>query len=175
MKMITRREALAGAAIMTASAIVSPATAAAPPIGSQVAGISRYKVGNFELTVVTDGVRVAPMADNFVRNAKKEDVNGAQQSNFMAPNQVVTPFNPVVINTGSKLTLIDTGLGSGAFRRARGLSGSLPAISLWPDLTRKRSIPSSLRIATPITSTVLSVPTGSRHFRTRKSSCLRSS
>ncbi len=125
MTTMTRRGAMAGAAALAASTAVSPATAAAPPAGKQIAGVYRYKVGEFELTVVTDGVRVVPLADTFVRNAKKEDVGAAMQAVFMAPDKVVTPYNPIVINSGSKLTLVDPGLGSAVFAQSKGALGQL--------------------------------------------------
>jgi len=124
---ITRREVLGGVAMVAASVAVPPANATAPAIGKQAKGIYRNKVGDAEVTVIADGVRVAPLSDTFVRNAKKEDVNGALQSNFMSMNQVVTPYNPIVVNTGSKLTLIDTGLGSGVFEKSKGALGQLGA------------------------------------------------
>jgi glyoxylase-like metal-dependent hydrolase (beta-lactamase superfamily II) len=125
MTMMTRREALAGAAALMASAAGGPAMAAAPPSGKQAAGVYRHKVGSFELTVVTDGVRVAPLADNFVRNASKDEVAGALQASFLAPNQVTTPYNPLVVNTGARLVLIDTGLGPDVFTQSKGVVGQL--------------------------------------------------
>lgn len=125
MTTMTRRGALAGATALAAGAALSPVIAAAPPTGKQATGFYRYKVGSFELTVVTDGVRVAPLADSFVRNAKKEEVSAALQAGFMAPNQLTTPYNPIVVNTGSKLVLIDTGLGSTVFAQSKGALGQL--------------------------------------------------
>ena len=133
---ISRRSMLAGAVAATAAAVDAnrPITAAAPAVGKQAAGYYRYRVGSFELTVVTDGLRHAPLADNFVRNVKKEDVNAALQANFMPPDRVSTPFNPLVINTGSKLVLVDTGLGPAVFEQSKGamgqLAGNLPAAGI---------------------------------------------
>lgn len=95
------------------------------PIGKQNAGFYRHKVGSFELTVVTDGVRVAPLADNFVRNASQEQVGAALQAVFLPPNQLTTPYNPVVVNTGSRLVLIDAGLGHAMFEQSKGALGQL--------------------------------------------------
>ena len=126
---VTRRGLLAGtaaAAATAAGASVTPAIAAPrPPAGKQVPGVYRHKVGDFEITVVTDGVRVWELPDSFVQNVKKEDVSAALQANFFPPSQLVTPFNPIVVNTGSKLVLIDTGLGSGAFAQSKGAFGQL--------------------------------------------------
>jgi len=125
---VTRRGLLAGtaaAAATAASGSVAPAIAAPPPAGKQVPGVYRHKVGDFEITVVTDGVRVWELPASFVQNAKKEEVSAALQANFFPPGELVTPFNPIVVNTGSKLVLIDTGLGSGAFAQSKGAFGQL--------------------------------------------------
>jgi glyoxylase-like metal-dependent hydrolase (beta-lactamase superfamily II) len=74
---------------------------------------------------VTDGTRRAPLADNFVRNASKQEVGAALQANFMAADALATPYNPLVVNTGSKLVLVDTGLGSGALAQSKGALGQL--------------------------------------------------
>ena len=58
MSELTRRTVLSGAAAAAAIApLAAPwaAFAAAPPAGTQVPGWYRYKIGNFEVTVVTDG------------------------------------------------------------------------------------------------------------------------
>ena len=57
---LTRRTLFAGAAAATALAplLGGSMQAAAPAAGKQNAGWYRYKVGDFEVTVVTDGVTV---------------------------------------------------------------------------------------------------------------------
>jgi glyoxylase-like metal-dependent hydrolase (beta-lactamase superfamily II) len=101
----------------------APAHAAAPPTGKQAPGFYRYKVGDIELTVVTDGARVGPLADNFVRNAKKEEVNEALQAAFMERDKLSVPYNPIAVNTGSKLVVIDTGLGTAQYEQSKGALG----------------------------------------------------
>jgi glyoxylase-like metal-dependent hydrolase (beta-lactamase superfamily II) len=122
---LTRRTLLAGAAAATALplAAATPARAAAPPAGKQAPGWYRYKVGSYEVTVVTDGLRVAPLADNFVKNAKKDEVNTALQGMYLEKDKVTAPFNPVVVNTGSKLIALDTGLGAAQYQESKGALG----------------------------------------------------
>jgi glyoxylase-like metal-dependent hydrolase (beta-lactamase superfamily II) len=97
--LVTRRGVLSGgAAMITAGAALSHETtvhAAAPIAAKQAPGFYRYKVGDFEVTVITDGALAFPV-ENFVSNA---------------------------VNTGSKLILIDTGLGDAAFERSKGTVG----------------------------------------------------
>lgn len=88
-----------------------PAAAALQPMGQQVPSIYRYKVGSIELTVVNDGVRTFPLTDGFVKNASLDNVNTALEAAFMPKGQVTVQFNPLLLNTGGKLVLIDTGNG----------------------------------------------------------------
>src|SRR5260370_20703324 len=126
MTMLTRRSALTGAIAATVaggSLASSPARAAAPVAGRQVPGVYRYKVGSIEITVVTDGVNRMPLTDAFVLNAKKEEVSAAFAAAFMDKDVFVGPYNPIVINTGSKLAVVDTGTGEAAFNASKGMNG----------------------------------------------------
>src|SRR5713226_4318181 len=101
----------AAAAVMSPRSIVAPAHAAAPPTGKQAPGFYRYKLGSYEITVVTDGARLFPLSDAYVTNAKKDEVNGALEAAHLPRDTVTHVFNPIVVNTGSKLIAIDTGYG----------------------------------------------------------------
>lgn len=129
MTQLTRRGVLAGtasAALATTFAPLSgiePARAAAPAVGKQNAGFYRYKIGDFEVTAITDGARSFPLPDTFVKNQKKDDVNVALQAAFMPKDLMTIPFTPAVINTGSKIVAIDTGSGAGALEQSKGAVG----------------------------------------------------
>src|ERR1044071_2412147 len=105
MSTFTRRHLLAGAAAAAAlpSLIAAPSRAAAPAANRQAPSFYRAKVGDYEVTIVNDGARVAPPPDGYVRNASKEQVLAACADAYMPAGNLVTPFNPVVVNTGSKL------------------------------------------------------------------------
>ena len=115
--------AVVGAGLTASKSIVSPARAAAPAAGKQNAGWYRYKVGDFEVTVVTDGTGTNPLSDAYIANAPKADVNAALAADFLPQDKVSHSFTPVVINTGSKLVAIDTGLGLGMFEQSKGAVG----------------------------------------------------
>src|SRR3954467_14694127 len=108
---LTRRTALFGtaAAALTPALTNTPATAAAPPAGTQAPGWYRYKVGTHEVTVVTDGVARGKLMENFVTNVKDEEVKAALAAAHMDREIFNNTFTPVVVNTGGKLVLIDTG------------------------------------------------------------------
>jgi glyoxylase-like metal-dependent hydrolase (beta-lactamase superfamily II) len=122
---LTRRAALLGtaAAAVAPSVAVTPAQAAAPATGKQAPGFYRYKVGEFEVTVVTDGVNRFKLPDNFVTNVKPEAVKDALAAAHMDREIFNNTFTPIVVNTGSKLVLIDTGLGEAGFAQSKGTSG----------------------------------------------------
>ena len=128
---LTRRDLLAGTAATTAALSMgltpSELRAAAPAAGKQAPGFYRYKVGDFEVTQIADGARTFPMPDTFVVNQKKEDALAAAEAAYMPKGQVTIPFNPMVINTGSKLVVIDTGNGLGAFEQSKGVVGQMNA------------------------------------------------
>ena len=128
MMQLTRRRLLggagaAGAAFALGSHAATSAHAAAPPAGKQAAGVYRLKVGAFEVTQLADGARSFPVPDTFVRNIPKAQVLAAIEAAYLPKDVVTIPFNPMVVNTGSKLVLIDTGYGSGGLPT----SGLLPA------------------------------------------------
>jgi glyoxylase-like metal-dependent hydrolase (beta-lactamase superfamily II) len=131
MTVTTRRALLGGAALAGAAALgplgSAPGRAAAPPAGKQAPSFYRYKVGSHEITVVADGANTFPLGDTFVLNAKKDDVNAALEAAYMPRDKVTIVFNPIVVNNGAKVVLIDTGNGPGAFASTKGAVGQLPA------------------------------------------------
>ena len=111
MNTFTRRNLMSGAAGLAAAAAMPfefSARAATPPAGKQTAGWYRYKIGSIEVTVATDGVARFKMAEDHVTNIKKDVVNAALAEVFMEKDMMTTPYNPVAINTGSKLAVIAT-------------------------------------------------------------------
>jgi glyoxylase-like metal-dependent hydrolase (beta-lactamase superfamily II) len=124
---LTRRAALLGttAAAVAPAIVGTPVRAAAPAGGRQVAGFYRYKVGDIEVTVVTDGVNRFKLPDDMVSNVAKSEVEAALAAAHVEAGMFYNPYNPVVVNTGSKLVLIDTGVGEGGFNQSKGQIGQL--------------------------------------------------
>jgi glyoxylase-like metal-dependent hydrolase (beta-lactamase superfamily II) len=99
------RTLIAAALFVTTGA----AFAAAPMVKSQAPGFYRTMVGDFEVTVLSDGTVDLPM--DKLLHEKPAKVQGALAKNFLkAP--VETSVNTFLINTGSKLVLVDTGAGT---------------------------------------------------------------
>jgi glyoxylase-like metal-dependent hydrolase (beta-lactamase superfamily II) len=127
---LTRRTMLLGAATMaatTGTTVTSiPALAAAPPAGKQAPSYYRHKLGDYELTQVSDGTVSLPLSDAYVKNVPKAEVSAALEAAYMSPEKSTSVYNPIVVNTGSKLILIDTGLGPNPAVN-RGTAGQLMA------------------------------------------------
>lgn len=80
----------------------------------QAPGFYRYKVGDIEVTAINDGFAQRPL-EGFIRNAELPQVQQAMQEAFLPPDQLRIPFTTLVLNSGGRITLIDTGNGdSGA-------------------------------------------------------------
>jgi hypothetical protein len=110
--MMSASAAAAAGAILAPLAAPLPAQAIAPLAGKQTPSFYRYKLGDDEITVIHDGARTFPMPDTFVRNVSKDEALAAAEAAYMPKGMVTVPFNPTVINTGSKLVLIDSGYGA---------------------------------------------------------------
>src|SRR5579871_2890330 len=120
---LSRRELFGVAAAAGAAAALPPLTsarAAVAPAGAQAPGFYRYKVGDYECTSINDGARSFPMPDKFVVNASKDEALAAAEAAYMPKGMVTVPFNPQLVNTGSKLVLIDCGNGVSMLEPSKG-------------------------------------------------------
>jgi glyoxylase-like metal-dependent hydrolase (beta-lactamase superfamily II) len=108
MRPVSRRSFLTSSAF-AAAAFAMPVDAKAPFAGTQGPGVYRLKLGDFQLTALFDGVWYLPIDDKFVRNAGAAEVNQALAAAFLPPNVLPISFTALLVNTGSKLVLIDTG------------------------------------------------------------------
>jgi glyoxylase-like metal-dependent hydrolase (beta-lactamase superfamily II) len=128
MTILSRRSILAGAAAgaaTTAFGWAPRASALAPPAGKQAASFYRYKLGSMEITVLSDGFARVPVTDAFIPNVKTEEVKAALADAFMDPNVFIGPYNPIVINTGSRMIVVDMGTGEANFKATNGVAGQL--------------------------------------------------
>jgi glyoxylase-like metal-dependent hydrolase (beta-lactamase superfamily II) len=132
MAKLTRRNILAGSAAATLAAGAEPAAATAPDAGKQAPAIYRYRIGDFELTALYDGIWYRPITDKFIRNAPFADVERALDAAFMPHDKLATPFTTLIVNTGNKLVLLDTGTGGQISPTAGMVVDNLAAAGLSP-------------------------------------------
>jgi glyoxylase-like metal-dependent hydrolase (beta-lactamase superfamily II) len=133
---VTRRALLAGSGLGAAAAVLplsaAPAMAAAPASGQQAPGVYRYRIGSYELTALHDGTWFRPIDDKFVKNAPWADVQKALADNFLPTDKLPIPFTALIVNTGAKLVLIDTGTAGQLAPTAHGIGPSLAAAGVDP-------------------------------------------
>jgi glyoxylase-like metal-dependent hydrolase (beta-lactamase superfamily II) len=136
---LSRRQALLGTAAMSGAASLGAipmptALAKAPMANDQAPYFYRFKHGNMQATVVSDGI--LPLGDpsaSFL-GTSKEEIGKMLTDNFLSPTNVILEQNVLVLNTGDKLVLFDTGMGSSTmFGSTTGkLLGSLKAAGIDP-------------------------------------------
>jgi glyoxylase-like metal-dependent hydrolase (beta-lactamase superfamily II) len=97
------------AASLTTAALVSAAHAAAPMVKTPAPGYFRMMVGDIEVTPISDGTVDLPMDQ--LLHQKPELTKATLEKNFLKV-PLETSDNAFLINTGSKLVLVDTGAGA---------------------------------------------------------------
>lgn len=85
----------------------SIANAAAPQVKTQAPGYYRMMLGDFEITALSDGTVKLPVG-KLLGNTTPEKVANALSQNFLQ-DPLETSVNGFLVNTGTKLILIDTG------------------------------------------------------------------
>ena len=115
---LARRRLLAGiggtaAAAFIGSASMAPVRAKAPMQNTQAPAFYRFKLGAIEATVVSDGPLPMgePKPDIFV-GLSKDEFGKALTDNFLPTDNVVLEQNALVVNTGDRVALFDTGMGT---------------------------------------------------------------
>lgn len=107
---ITRRGAL-GAAAALGLAPALPVRAAAPMLNNQAPPFYRFRIGEYEATVVSDGpLPLGRPADGFP-SAPQAELAEVLRANFLPGDGVLLEQNALVLNTGRQLILFDTGMG----------------------------------------------------------------
>ena len=105
---VSRRLFLTASALAGATFAI-PSSAAVRFAGVQGPGVYRFKLGDFQISALFDGVWYLPIDDKLVRNASGTEVNQALAAAFLPPNILPISFTALLVNTGTKVILIDTG------------------------------------------------------------------
>jgi len=89
---------------------------------------SSFKIGNFGVTVISDGLRIGEKPEEtFGINQTPQAVGDLLKANFLPTDKFVNGFSPTLIDTGSEVILFDTGMGEGG--RAAGAGYLLEGIA----------------------------------------------
>jgi glyoxylase-like metal-dependent hydrolase (beta-lactamase superfamily II) len=110
---LSRRSLFALSAGLGATAMMGgSALAKAPKLGTQPAYFYRFDLGNAEVTVVSDGpLPLGPPKGTFI-GVPDDEVKKMLTDNFLSSENVVLEQNSPIVNTGDKLVLFDTGMGT---------------------------------------------------------------
>jgi glyoxylase-like metal-dependent hydrolase (beta-lactamase superfamily II) len=73
-------------------------------------GFYRFKIGDFQATVISDGYGPIPVGPILAMNASEAELAPVLMANFM-PAVIQITNNPLVVDTGRERILVDTGFG----------------------------------------------------------------
>lgn len=131
--MMDRRQFLSTAAVAVAGTLAPlPAIAAAPKLGTQAPGFFRFTIGDFEITALHDGSVAGEIDDKRIPNVKFDDVVKYMESQHIPVKPFVNQFNTMVVNTGTKLVLIDAGFANNGAPTTGKLAANLAAAGIDP-------------------------------------------
>jgi glyoxylase-like metal-dependent hydrolase (beta-lactamase superfamily II) len=108
---LARRGLLAAGLGAAAAATLVPAHAAAPFRNQGAPAWYRFRFGDHEATVVSDGALPLGEPGPAFLGAGPGEIERLLTANFLAPNAATLEQNALVINTGRHLVLFDTGMG----------------------------------------------------------------
>lgn len=75
------------------------------------AGVYRFKVGDFKVATISDGLLKLPPLPTYAPMADPKEVERAMVERFWSPDELALYFNAVYVDTGTHKVLIDTGAG----------------------------------------------------------------
>ncbi|KVD46934.1 MBL fold metallo-hydrolase [Burkholderia sp. ABCPW 11] len=129
---INRRTFVTAVACLCTTGSLFPASvfAKAPLIKTQAPGYHRALVGDFEVTALSDGT--AQMSVMKLLQGDPDRIAEALKRNYLGV-QVETSYNAFLINTGSRLVLIDSGAGKTLVPGTGHLIASLHAAGYGPE------------------------------------------
>jgi glyoxylase-like metal-dependent hydrolase (beta-lactamase superfamily II) len=110
---VSRRSLLALTAGLGATAMFGDrALARAPQLGTQSPYFHRMKMGEAEVTVVSDGPLPLGNPKGTFVGVSDDEMKKMLTDNFLSPDNIVLEQNSPIVNFGDKLVLFDTGMGT---------------------------------------------------------------
>jgi glyoxylase-like metal-dependent hydrolase (beta-lactamase superfamily II) len=114
---LSRRNLLTGASLTMAAAYTGAlstpvAHAKAPFSTAQASYFYRFPHGKMQMTMISDGPLPLGDPSGAFLGASKEEVVKMLTDNFLSPTNAVLEQNILVVNTGDKLYIVDTGMGT---------------------------------------------------------------
>ncbi|MDO9415573.1 MBL fold metallo-hydrolase [Pararhizobium sp.] len=127
--------ALTAPLIMTRAAAYAQSDAEQKDIKAQPARTRAFKVGKFDVVVISDGARVTEKPqETYGTNQTPDAVAELLTQNFLPADKFVNGFSPTLVNTGTDVVLFDTGFGEAGLEMGTGqLKAGLEANGYTPD------------------------------------------
>lgn len=119
---LTRRHLIGSAAVLAVAGGVDrmPALAQGEPAAAE--GVHRFKVGDIEVVSILDGVRKVPLKASPTRSASLAEFQEALALDGLARDEISPVFHPLLVRTGGRLVMIDTGNGPRSVSAGTGLT-----------------------------------------------------
>lgn len=134
--LVASTAALAAPTLVAAAA--APAAATVPFSGRQAPGFYRFRLGEFEVTIINDGYNRRPNpGEGFVRNADRSAVEAALARAFLPTGHLDITYNIPVVNTGREVILFDAGTGGLLAATAGAMWDNLAAAGISPEAVTK--------------------------------------
>ena len=112
MPILDRRSLLLGAAAaLPLLPAAMPARATAPFRGQLPPAWHRFKIGEFEATVASDGALPLGPPQPVFTNSSAAEMDALLRGAFLPTDATILEQNGLVVNTGRHLVLFDTGMG----------------------------------------------------------------
>ena len=110
---LSRREALTGIAALGAAQGLGATDAEARQAFSdrQASYFYRFPLGGFQATVISDGPLPLGKPSDTMKGVPEAEIAKALSDNFLPIDNVVLEQNILVLNTGSRLVMFDSGMG----------------------------------------------------------------
>lgn len=115
---LSRRQTLAlagtGLAAAFSTRVLGPTAALAkqPFVSAKPAGFYAFPHGDMQMTVISDGPLGFGDGRKLMKEMTMEDMAKHLEANFLPADNMVLQQNITVVNTGSKIAIIDTGMGA---------------------------------------------------------------
>lgn len=109
---LSRRSLFGLGAAIAVTAASGPTFARAPKLGTQSPYYYRFGFGEAEVSVVSDGPLPLGDPSGAFLGVPKDEISAMLTRNFLDTKNVVLEQNIPIVNTGSKLIMFDTGMGT---------------------------------------------------------------
>jgi glyoxylase-like metal-dependent hydrolase (beta-lactamase superfamily II) len=137
---ILRNLGLAGLLAVTTAAHADPiqaqpASPATPPAASAIPahGVTRFKIGSLEAAALFDGtITIANDGKTFGLGHSPAEVAAVLKTNGLRPDQLELGIQPLLVRSGARVLLFDTGAGDASFARGGHIQASLRAAGVGP-------------------------------------------